>query len=376
MIRATRYITFYTLLFLGHSATNGQPAQTTKPPMSEEVFKNVQVLKGIPADEFMSTMGIFSAALGMSCENCHVANDSKWENYAGDNTPTKITARRMVSMMQGINKSFFNGRQVVTCYSCHRGGERPKTTPNLEALNGMMPEEEADDIVTPAPGAPNPEQILDKYIRALGGPQKLAAILSIAGKGNSSGYGPESEKRPYEIYAKVSGQRTTIIHTRSGDNTTTYDGRSAWQAAPLRPIDVMPVTGGELEGAKFEVALAFPAQLKQALGQWRVGRSTTIEGRKVQVVQGTSAGGMLATLYFDDETGLLVRQLRYANSPVGRIPTQVDYADYRDVNGVKMPFRWMLYWLDGKENVELTELQANSNIDAAKFNRPAASKAP
>ncbi len=359
------------IFIFGCTLAQGQATPSPKPPMAEEVFKNIQVLKGIPVDEFMNTMGIFSAALGMSCENCHAANDSNWANYAGDNTPKKITARRMVSMMQGINKSFFAGRQVVTCYSCHRGGDHPKTTPNLNTIYGNPPEEEPDDIVTADPNAPTADQVLDKYIRAIGGAQKWNTITSLVGKGTSMGYGPEGEKRAFEIYAKP-GMRTTIIHTRDGDNTAAYDGKNAWQAVPLRPVLVMSLTGGELDGAKLDAELAFPARLKQALTNWRVGRTDSIEGRKVQVVQGTGPGGALGTLYFDDETGLLVRQLRYANSAVGRIPIQVDYADYRDVNGVKMPYRWQLFWLDGRENVELTELQANVAIDAAKFGKPAA----
>src|SRR6184192_1370946 len=115
---------------LAGALVQGQTAPAPKAPMSDEVFKNVQVLKGIPVDEFMGTMGVFSAALGMSCENCHAANDSKWENYAEDKTPQKRTARAMVAMMAAINKSYFPGRQMVTCYSCHRGGDHPKTTPN------------------------------------------------------------------------------------------------------------------------------------------------------------------------------------------------------------------------------------------------------
>src|SRR6185295_4849680 len=90
---------------------------TERPPMAETVFKNVQVLKGIPVDEFMSTMGVFSAALGMSCEDCHASNDSKWENYALDTSPRKRTARRMVQMVTTINKDNFGGRQMVTCWS-------------------------------------------------------------------------------------------------------------------------------------------------------------------------------------------------------------------------------------------------------------------
>src|ERR1700676_2843704 len=99
-------------LVLAVSVASGQE-QEQKPLMAEDVFKNVQVLKGIPVDEFMGTMGIFSAALGISCENCHAANDSKWENYAGDNTARKRTARAMIGMMAAINQTYFGGRQVV-----------------------------------------------------------------------------------------------------------------------------------------------------------------------------------------------------------------------------------------------------------------------
>ena len=346
--------------------------QWTAAQTAEEVFKNVQVLKGIPVNEFMGTMGVFSAALGMSCEDCHAANDSKWENYALDTSERKRTARRMVAMMFGINKAYFGGRQVVTCYSCHRGGDKPKATVSLGALYGAPISEDEDDIVQPAPDAPSVDQLFDKYVRALGGAERLTKITSFVAKGTSSGYGPESDKRPIEIYAKSQRQRAIVIHTANGDNTTIYDGAGGWIAAPLRPVPVVALTGGELEGARLDAELAFPARIKESLGRWRVGRPVTVADHKMQVVQGTSASGAsIATFYFDMESGLLVRLVRYANSPVGRIPTQYDFADFRDVAGVKMPFRWTLTWLDGRENVELTEVRPNIAIDPARFARPA-----
>jgi hypothetical protein len=349
----------------------GQAAPEPKPPMAEEVFKNVQVLKGIPVDEFMGTMGVFSAALGMSCENCHAANDSDWANYAGDNTPQKRMTRRMVLMMAEINKTNFAGRQVVTCYSCHRGANRPKISPNIDTIYGNPPEEEPEDFVPQAKGAPSADSILDKYLQAVGGPQRLATLTSFTAKGTSSGYGPESAPRPAEVFAKATGQRSTVIHSLNGDITTVYDGRAGWISAPLRPVAVMPLTGGELDGLKFDADVAFPARIKQLFTQWRVGRPDTVGGRRVQVLQGTSPGGTLATLFFDAESGLLVRLVRFANSPVGRIPTQVDYSDYRDVSGVKVPFRWTQGWLDGKESFEMSEVQANTPIPPARFAKPA-----
>ncbi|MGH9145207.1 MAG: c-type cytochrome [Vicinamibacterales bacterium] len=349
---------------------SAQSGPADKPVVAEEVFKNVQVLKGISVNEFMGTMGVFSAALGMSCENCHAADDSKWENYATDN-PRKQTARRMVVMMAAINKTNFGGRQVVTCYSCHRGADRPKLTPNLATLY-TTPPEDPNDFIGQARNAPPPDEVFDKYIKALGGAERLAALTSFAARGISVGYGPEGEKRPVEIFARAPGQLTRIIRTASGDSTTTYDGRSAWIAAPHRPVAVVSLTGHDLDGAKLDAALAFPGGIKQALTKWRVGFAATINDREVQVVQGTSTSGALATLYFDRESGLLVRQVRYADSPVGRIPTLIDYADYREVAGVKMPFRWTVAWLDGRDSFELEQVQPNVAVDAARFARPAA----
>jgi hypothetical protein len=354
---------------LGVVTLRGQAAPE-KPPMSDEVFKNVQVLKGIPVDQFMSTMGFFSASLGMSCEDCHSADDRNWEGFAADNTRKRM-ARRMITMMQAINKANFGGRQMVTCYSCHRGADRPRVTPDLAALNGPLPEPDPNATVAQAPGAPAADQILDRYIQALGGAQRLATLTSFVATGTRVGYGPESEKRPVEIFANAPGQRTTIIHTSNGDSTATYDGRAGWIAAPLRPVAVLALSGQELDGVKLDAELSFPARIKQAVGKWRVGFPSTIDDREVDVLQGTTAGGTIATFYFDKETGLLTRMVRYSDSPVGKIPTQIDYADYRDVSGVKMPHRFTLTWLDGLDTVELSEVRPNASIDAAKFGKPA-----
>src|SRR4029453_11855911 len=164
-------------------------------------------------------------------------------------------------------------------------------------------------------------------IQAVGGAQRIAALKSFVAKGSSAGYGPENEPRPLEIYSRP-GQRTTIIRTTGGDRTTTYDGTSGWIAAPFRPVAVLALSPQEVDGLKFEADLALPSDIKKALTNWRVGLSTVIGDRDVQVVQGTTARGGTATLYFDAETGLLVRHVRYNDSPVGRISRQTDYSDY------------------------------------------------
>jgi photosynthetic reaction center cytochrome c subunit len=375
------------LCLAGSAAAHAQTASEPKPQVAEDIFKNIQILKGVPVNEFLGIMGFFSASLGKSCVDCH-DSDSGWENYISDNNPNKKTARRMIAMVNTLNKGSFGGRQAVTCYSCHRGGPSPKVTPDLTALYSP-PEEPQSDVVKKAPTGPTADQILDKYLQAVGGTQKLAGLTSYAAKGTSIGYGLDAEKRPVEIYAKATGpsltvtdrtatiqraamvQRTTIVHAPEGDFTTAYDGRSAWIAAPNIPLPVLPLTGGDLEGAQLDAAIAFPAGIKQSLGDWRVGFDTEIDDDEVHVVQGTTAGGTMATFYFDPASGLLKRMVRYANSPVGRMPTRVDYSDYREVAGVKMPFKWTVTWLDGLETFEITDIQPNVAIDEEKFSKPA-----
>ena len=116
---------------------------------------------------------------------------------------------------------------------------------------------------------------------------------------------------------------------------------------------MLPLTGGNLDGVKIEAMLAFPAQVKQAFSQWRVGASA-IDDHEVRILQGTNPRQPPINLYFD-ESGLLVRMLRFADTPIGRVPTQIDYSDYREVSGVKMPFRWISTWTDGQATIELTE---------------------
>jgi len=356
---------------LGVALAAGQTRPAQPPPMAEDVFTNVQMLKGLPVNQFMETMGFFSASLGADCTFCHVGESGgSWARYADDNAH-KRTARSMMRMVSDINRTNFGGRQVVTCYTCHRGGNRPKVTASLAALYGASPPDEQDDVIAPAPGAPSADQILDKYIRALGGVERLAGVTSFAAKGTYEAY-TDRVKHPVEVFARAPGQRATIVHAPDGNITSTYDGRSAWIAAPVteRPVPVLALAGGDLDAARLEAELSFPARIKQTLSAWRVGVPATIDDRDVQVVQGTSAGRLPATFYFDAESGLLVRLVRYADSAVGRIPMQTDYADYREVSGVKMPFRWTATWLDGRSTIEVSEVQLNATIDAATFGTP------
>src|SRR6516225_4843798 len=369
-----------------------QPASQEKPLLAEQVFKNVQVLKGIPVDDFMETMGLMTAALQFDCSDCHTNAGTDSVDWAAD-TPRKRTARRMVTMVANINKDNFGGRQLVTCWTCHRNRDRPLVTPTMDVIYGMPPFE-PDDILVTVPGMPSADSILDKYIQASGGAQRLAGLTSFVGKGTSVGFGGFGGGGDVELVAKAPDKRATIIlfkaETGRGDQIRTYDGRAGWVRTPLNVLGEYQLNGGDLDGARFDAQLSFPGQIKQILTNLKSGPPNSIndlpapssqasllqdaaseQTHECDVVQGTGPRGLLVTLYFDRQNGLLLRELRYGNSPIGRVPTQIDYGNYRDINGIKLPFRITYAWLDGRDSIELTDIKTNVPIDEAKFGRPA-----
>ena len=360
--------------WLASIALTGAQAQAPPPQMSEAAFKNIQVLKGIPVDEFMGTMGLFSAALSVCCAECHTGagtSNPKWE----DDPPRKRTARRMVQMVAALNRDNFNGRQVVTCWTCHRGSQNPLVTPALDKMYGEPVIDPPDILPRATSGEPTANEIFDKYIQALGGAARLASLTSYVARGTSAPFGDVAGKGyPTEIQAKAPNQLATIVHQQEGDMARTFDGREGYFLLPLTVIEVYPWTGGALEGAKLDAELAFPGRIKEFLPNWRVGFSTTINGADVRVVQGTGAAGLVATFYFDKQSGLLVRMTRYTTSAVGRVPTQIDFSDYRPVAGVLIPFKWSYSWLSGRDEFTLTDVQPNIATDPAKFGKPAVTK--
>jgi photosynthetic reaction center cytochrome c subunit len=387
-----RSIEITTVALIGAGLALAQTAAPEKPLMAEQVFKNVRALKGIPVDDFMETMGLISAALSFDCSDCHENAGTDKVDWAKD-TPRKVIARTMVTMVANINKNSFGGREAVTCWTCHRNRDKPLVTPSFETIYGE-PTLVSDDIVPQTPGLPSPESILDKYIQASGGAQRLAGITSIDAKGTSSGFGGFGGGGAVEIAAKAPDKRATIIlfkaETGRGDQIRTYDGKTGWVRTPLNVLGEYQLIGGDLDGARFDAQLSFPGQIKQILTNLRTGQPTTITGLQmsqsqaavqkdansgksfnVDVVQGNGPRGLLVTLYFDRQTGLLLREMRYSETPIGRVPTQIDYSDYRDVNGLKLPFRVAYVWLDGRDSIVLDEIKTNVPIDEAKFGRPA-----
>ena len=347
------------------------PKQAVPGETSEQHFKNITVLKGIPVDEFMGTMGLFSAALSFCCKDCHTGagtSDPKWEA----DPPRKVTARRMAQMVAKINQESFNGRQVVTCWTCHRGAPSPAITPPIDTVYGdsVFTPTDVLPVANPATaGTPPADQILDKYIQALGGADALAKLTSYTAKGSSHLFG-EVQEDPAEIFAQAPNLLATFVHQREGDVGRTYNGREAWVMLPLTVVGQYPLSASAFDGARLDAQMAFPGGLKQFFTNWKVTYPSVVGGKPVYVVQGSLPSGLLATFYFDKQTGLLDRMVRYAASTMGRVPTQIDYSDYRPVNGVMMAYKFNYGWISGQEIYSLTDIQPNAAVAAAKFAKP------
>lgn len=368
------------ILTLAVNSGNAQaaPAQSPSgPKTAEQQFKNIQVLKGIPADQLLPAMQFISASLGVDCEFCHVQNA-----FDKDDKKAKATARKMIQMQLAINKDHFEGHTDVTCYSCHRGAHGPVAIPIISDEEPKPAHVETAAAPPPAPGgaaapqgtpAPRPsaDPILEKYVQAVGGMEAMQKVSSRIEKGTINfGRGDV----PVEIFAKAPNLRATVVHQPNGDNTTAYDGHAGWLGTLGRPG--RDLTEQENDAVRLDADFHFATDLKKLFSQFRLARPEKIGEKQATVVVALRQGLPPVRLYFDDESGLLVRLVRYAETPLGRNPTQIDYADYRDAGGVKIPYRWTIARPGGRFTIQVNELQQNVAIDDAKFAKPSAPPAP
>lgn len=349
--------------------TNAQSSASANPApkKAEEVFKNIQVLKGIPADQVFPTMQFITASLGVECDFCHVR-----DAFEKDDKKPKATARKMMEMMFAINADNFDRHRAVTCYSCHRGSVQPAAIPAVmteepkESMGGPHGTE-ADNKTPDAKESTGPtaDQLLDKYIQAVGGASAVDKISSRFMKG-SIDFGGKS--LPIDIYAKDPEKRISLTHMPNGDSVTAFNGKEGWLGTPGRPLREMH--GSELDGAAIDADLHLAAHLKQMFSKLQVRGSEKIDDHQAYEVVGDREGKTPIALYFDAQSGLLVRLVRYGDTALGWLPTQIDYADYREANGVKVPYRWTLARPSGKFTIQLSDMQQNVSVDDAKFVKP------
>jgi hypothetical protein len=356
-------------LFTAAVAARQAPAPAQGPLMSENYFKNIQVLKGIPVDEFMDTMGMFAASLGYDCASCHSSQLYNDRAAFAIATPQIQRARQMIVMMQAINKQYFGGQPRMSCFTCHRGQDRPGNIPSLAIQYGELMDD--PNAMTIFPDTRNSvEQVFTKYVTALGGAARLAALNSYVASGTYEGFNTGGSPVAVDVYAQAPNRRTQVVHMQDGDAIKVFDGTQAWAAEGWRPMPLLQLTGGNLEGAELEALVQFPAGIQKAFANWQVS-GTLLDGKSTTILQGTNPNELPVNFYFDADTGLLSRIVRWNRTAVGIVPTQIDYSDYRDVAGVQLPHHVVLTWTDGQNTYNFKQIRPNVTIEAARFARPA-----
>jgi len=355
------------LLGLAQTQSGASPGANTAPRKAEEQFKNIQVLKGIPADQVIPGMQFISASLGVECEFCHVQGALE-----KDDKKPKQTARKMMEMMFTINQQNFDGHREVTCYSCHRGSSDPVGTPPVmaEDVKPSFTEakrSEGSRAETSEVNSPTGDQLLDKYLKAVGGAAAADKVTSRVMKGTIT-FGDRNV--PIDIFSKDPDKRISFTHTPDGESVTAFDGHDGWLGVPGRPVREMH--GPDIDGAAMDADLHFAAHLKGMFSEVQVRGTEKIGDHDAYFVVGRRGDKTPLRLYFDAQSGLLLRLIRYGETPFGRMPTQIDYADYREVGGVKIPYRWTLARPGGRFTIQLTEVKQNIPVDDAKFAKPPA----
>jgi photosynthetic reaction center cytochrome c subunit len=364
----------------GGLASNGVKAQEApaqegaiahdKVKKAEEQFKNIQVLKGVPAEQIVPTMQFISASLGVECEFCHVLPNT----YEKDDKKTKQTARKMMEMVFSINADDFDRQRAVTCYTCHRGNAMPASIPPVMTAEAQAaalaapkkPEGAAADTSAKPYNGPTADQLIDKYVQSSGGAAAINKITSRVMKGTIDTGG---KSLAIDIYTKEPDERISFTHTPQGESVTGFNGHEGWLGMPNSHLREMH--GGDLDGASIDADLHLATHFKAMFKDMKVEGVEKIGDHETYEVVGERDELPPLQLYFDQQSGLLVRMVRFGETPLGRLPTQIDYAEYRGMDGVKVPFRWTLARPSGRFTIQVSEMKQNVAIDDAKFTKPA-----
>ena len=295
---------------------------------------NLKVLQQLPEAQLFPVMNLVATSLGVRCDFCHVqespdltktpANVGGW-NWARDDKPQKRKALAMMQMVVELNSARFRGEHRVTCYTCHQGTTQPARLPPL-------PPPAYGTGKTPAPTPlPSADRVWAAYVEAVGQGSRARGTGTIF-----SGWDDRSEGRYARIEAALTADRyRATLTTAEGTTSAGLDSAGAWVAANDRvqrfahPTDVARM---RRNAARFLAVKDRPANLRVVAIDRVAGRDVYVATARVDSVT-TWAG------YFDVVTGLLRREITTFETMLLPLMDQTDYDDYRDVNGVKLPFQ-------------------------------------
>lgn len=364
------------LLSLGIATPAQTPAAAAAPQEQtvEQTRKNIQVLKGLPDSQLGTVMNYIATSMGRQCNFCHVRNGNNWV-WESDDKEEKQTARAMMKMVLGINKDSFRGNTQVGCYTCHRGRNQPNGIP---AFPLPTPPPRPQPAASPAAGQPSPtptpapptaDQILAKYADAIGGQAAIDKMKTRVMKGTYAGF--NGAELVFEASLTAPDRFYVSVTTPQGTNERGFDGKVAWEK---NSRGVNELTNPLLDQMKSMFLTFRNIKLKEEFTRLRLGGRDKIGDRSVVIVSGTTTDNHRERLFFDAETGLLLRRISYTETMIGVIPEQIDFEDYRDVDGLKLPFTVKVSSVEPGlvSTRKYSEIKMNAPVDDSKFKMPAA----
>lgn len=332
---------------------------------AEEVYQNVQVLRGVRASTFMNTMFFQRYALGVSCSYCHVGTE--WHK---DDKPEKVKAREMMRMVESINATHFGGKPVVNCVSCHNGAVKPA----LDIQSRRVP---IQNMIgpRPAPGGQKPmttksvEEVIAKYIGALGTADALAKVKSRVVKGNM--ITSDGGIVPFEdSYLRDPASTLSVRHFGSslGDFVTGYDGEAGWNSDNR---GLTPQRGEALAQLRMNAMFEDRANIRTVYSGLVVTGMDSVGSTPTYVITGTSTvTGRVERLYFDAQSGLLLRRSVETRSVFGAIVNDTYYENYRVVDGIMIPTMVSEFTPDFGTIKKATSVEHNVPLERTKFAMP------
>ena len=344
-----------------------------------ETFKNIEVLKDIPASELIPSMRYLAASLGVGCDYCHQA-----DHFDNDDKPTKQRARNMMKMMFAINQDNFNGKREVTCYTCHRGAAKAASIASLSAAtNGpttaavesgsnskttrALEAGEAGGALNEAAKAmPSITQILAKYVDGIGGSAAVQKNQTRVEQGSVEG--PRGPHAAIETYRTAPDKAFAIVHRPNGEVSEGVSGEIGW--GKRANGEVTDESGDELARSR-QWAEFYPGErFEKDYERFQVRGTESVNGHDAYVVMAWWKGDGADRIYFDVQSGLLLRITHRIESPLGALPLQTDYEDYREVNGLKIPFTVRVTRVDGTTTYTWQKMDANVTIDHSRYEKP------
>jgi hypothetical protein len=342
-------------------------AQTQGDPPIEQTRKNIQVLRGMPESQLFPVMNFISTSLAVTCDYCHVKNGKNAQGgdnwvWESDEKKTKLAGRRMIKMVLDINHTNFEGETRVTCYSCHRGNTSVARIPPLPPGDFTHTETAA--------ALPTAEQVLAKYYAAVGGKDAATKLQSILMKGSIER--PGNRSGPLEVTLKGAYKSLMIVTLPQGVVSQGVNGDSGWIKS--NSTGSQRLNGSSLEQLRRVASYYAVIKVIDDPAQMRVAGPDKIGDREAYVLVLRNDANRTTRFYFDTQTGLLLREITTTKTMLAPLPEQVDFEDYRDVSGIKLPFIIRSSDPAPFDNTtrRFTEIKPNVAVDDRIFNLTAA----